>query len=74
MLLVLFWLCWFGMIVWSVLIVVYAPKCKKEPDQAWFTKGSVAKFNCAVPLEDIAVSTIPFRTANRLTLYYFDFC
>jgi len=35
------------MIAWSVIIVIQAPKCKKEPQQAWFTKGAVATLDCA---------------------------
>lgn len=42
-LLALFWLLWCGAIVWSVIIVVKSPKCKAEPDQAWFTKGGCAE-------------------------------
>jgi len=41
-LLALFWILWCGAIVWSVIIVVKAPKCKAEPNQAWFTSGACA--------------------------------
>lgn len=43
----LFWLLWFAMIAWSVVIVINAPKCKKEPSQAWFTEGAIASLDCA---------------------------
>jgi hypothetical protein len=41
-LLALFWILWCGAIVWSVIIVVKAPKCKAEPNQTWFTAGGCA--------------------------------
>ena len=41
-LLALFWLVWVAAIVWSVIIVAQAPKCKPEPEEAWFTKGALA--------------------------------
>jgi len=42
-LLALFWVLWCGAIVWSVIIVVKAPKCKAEPNEAWFTSGGCAR-------------------------------
>ena len=44
-LLALFWVLWCGAIVWSVIIVVKAPKCKAEPNEAWFTNGGCARLD-----------------------------
>lgn len=55
-----FWLCWFGMIAWSVIIVIQAPKCKKEPEQAWFTKGAIATLDCAT----LELAEIPEQMAT----------
>jgi len=55
-LLILFWLSWIGMIAWSVLIIVQAPKCKPEPVQAAFTKGALGQLDCNLPTEDLVAS------------------
>lgn len=44
-LLALFWVLWCGAIAWSVIIVVKAPKCKAEPNEAWFTNGGCARLD-----------------------------
>lgn len=40
-LLLLFWIVWIGAIAWSIFIVIMSPKCKAEPEQAWFTSGAI---------------------------------
>lgn len=40
-LLMLFWIVWIGAIAWSIFIVIKSPKCKAEPEQAWFTRGAI---------------------------------
>lgn len=55
-LLILFWLSWVGMIAWSVLIIVQAPKCKPEPVQAAFTKGALGQLDCNLATEDLVAS------------------
>jgi len=40
-LLLLFWIVWIGAIAWSIFIVIKSPKCKAEPEQAWFTSGAI---------------------------------
>merc|ERR1711953_1080172 len=55
-LLILFWISWFGMIAWSVLIIVQAPKCKPEPVQASFTQGALARLDCSLSSADLVAS------------------
>ena len=52
-LLLLFWISWFGMIAWSVLIVVQAPKCQPEPVQASFTQGALGQLDCSKNTADL---------------------
>jgi len=40
-LLTIFWAVWIGAIAWSIFIVIKSPKCKPEPEQAWFTNGAI---------------------------------
>jgi len=55
-LLFFFWLSWVGMIAWSVLIIVQAPKCKPEPVQAAFTKSAIGQLDCNLATDDLVAS------------------
>jgi glycosidase len=39
----LFWLIWVGMLVASVVIIIYAPKCPSPEPKAWWQKGPIYK-------------------------------
>ena len=40
-LLVLFWVAWFGMLAAAVTIIIVAPRCPPRPDLKWWQKSSV---------------------------------
>merc|ERR1712227_119851 len=55
-LLFLFWVVWIGAIAWSIFIVIKSPKCKPEPEQAWFTNGAVGLIEGGDPVASIQAS------------------
>lgn len=44
---VLFWIIWIAMLVASIVIIVYAPKCPSPDPKQWWQKGPIYKVDIA---------------------------
>jgi len=42
-LLILFWVAWFGMLAAAIIIIIVAPKCPPRPNQQWWQESSVCQ-------------------------------
>ena len=42
-LLILFWVAWFGMLAAAIVIIIVAPKCPPRPNEEWWQKSSVCQ-------------------------------
>jgi len=50
---ILFWLIWVGMLVASIVIIVFAPKCPSPEPKEWWQKGPVYKVDIPAFNKDI---------------------
>ena len=44
---VLFWIIWIAMLVASIVIIIYAPKCPSPDPKQWWQKGPIYKVDIA---------------------------